>query len=277
VEIKFFCPRWGSEHLEWEVFLKKVKTAGYDGVEIGIPSSQTSEEIRGIWELLDQFQLTGIAQHYDTVDADFSRHYDNYGNWLEKIKVISPLMINSQTGRDYFSFEQNKSLIQLAQQFSEQNRMPVVHETHRSKFSFAAHITKQYLSLIPDLRIAWDVSHWVNVAESYLPDQQKAVDLAISRTDHIHARVGFPESPQINDPRAPEWKEAIQAHFKWWDQVVLYKRNQNEALLTMTPEFGPSPYMPLMPYTRKPLSDQWDINEYMMKLLKARYAAPDFK
>lgn len=276
MNIKFFCPRWGSEHLSWGVFLSKVKAAGYDGVEIGIPSSQPAEEIRAIWEMLDRFQLAGIAQHYDTHDPGFSRHYENYGRWLEKTKWVKPFMINSQTGKDYFSLDQNKTLIGLAKQFSEQNQIPVVHETHRGRFSFAAHITRQYLMAIPDLRIAWDISHWVNVAESYLEDQQEALELAISATDHIHARVGFPEGPQINDPRAPEWKQALEAHLNRWDQVISQKRKQKVEQLTITPEFGPFPYMPAVPYTRIPLADQWDINQYMMKLLKTRYAAQDF-
>ncbi|TCN59562.1 hypothetical protein [Flavobacterium circumlabens] len=33
MQIKFFCPRWGSESLSWVDFCSKVKKAGYDGVE----------------------------------------------------------------------------------------------------------------------------------------------------------------------------------------------------------------------------------------------------
>ena len=31
--VDFFCPRWGSELIEWDTFLKKVKIAGYKGIE----------------------------------------------------------------------------------------------------------------------------------------------------------------------------------------------------------------------------------------------------
>lgn len=37
-------------------------------------------------------------------------------------------------------------------------------------------------------------------------------------------------------------------------------------------EFGPPDYMPTVPYTRQPLSDQWAINVYMMQLLRKRYS-----
>jgi hypothetical protein len=73
------------------------------------------------------------------------------------------------------------------------------------------------------LRLTLDISHWCNVHESLLNDQLETVKLAISRTDHIHTRVGHAEGPQVNDPRAPEWKDAVSAHFGWWDQVVEQK------------------------------------------------------
>ena len=97
------------------------------------------------------------------------------------------------------------------------------------------------------------------------------VKLAISRTDHIHTRVGHAEGPQVNDPRAPEWKDAVNAHFDWWDQVVGQKRSAGK-LLTMLTEFGPVDYLPALPYTRQPVADQWEINKYMLDTLRTRYA-----
>ena len=126
------------------------------------------------------------------------------------------------------------------------------------------------LQKIPGLRITFDVSHWCNVSESLLADQQETVNLAIQRTDHIHARIGHPEGPQVNDPRAPEWEPAVKAHFSWWDAIVAIKKQQGE-LLTVLTEFGPPDYMPTLPYTRQPLADQWAINVHMMNLLRKRY------
>ena len=101
-------------------------------------------------------------------------------------------------------------------------------------------------------------------------DQDENVALALSRTDHIHARVGHAEGPQVNDPRAPEWDSAVKAHFAWWDKVVEQKRRDGQRLTILT-EFGPVDYMPALPYTRQPVADQWEINAYMMNVLKARY------
>ena len=104
-----------------------------------------------------------------------------------------------------------------------------------------------------------------------LADQAEAVDLAISRSDHIHARVGQPQAPQVSDPRAPEWQQALNAHLAWWDRIVALKKAAG-APLTMLSEFGPVPYTPALPYTREPVSDAWQINVWMMELFRKRYA-----
>jgi hypothetical protein len=103
-----------------------------------------------------------------------------------------------------------------------------------------------------------------------LSDQPETMRMALSRTDHIHARIGHQEGPQVNDPRAPEWADAVKAHYAWWDEIV--KRKAAEGLpVTVLTEFGPPTYLPTVPYTFQPLADQWDINVYMMKTLRERY------
>ena len=136
---------------------------------------------------------------------------------------------------------------------------------------FAAHIAQDYLTELPDLRICLDISHWCNVHESLLDDQTDAVNLAIAHTDHIHSRVGHPEGPQVNDPRAPEWASTLSTHLAWWDRIMQTHQAAGTSL-TVTTEFGPATYMPVMPYTQLPIGDQWEINVFMMNLLKERYA-----
>ncbi len=271
MNIKFFCPRWGSENLSWDDFLIKIKSAGYAGVEYAIDNKITKDELEGVWEKFDIHDLEIIPQHYATYEADFAKHYDTYCAWFEKIKSFKGVKIDSQTGKDFFNFDQNRSLIDVAVNHTKNTGLEVYHETHRNKFAFAAHVTKEYLQKIPSLKLTLDISHWVNVAESFLEDQQEAVDLAISRTEHIHARVGYPEGPQVPDPRANEWQEALDHHLKWWDKIVKKQLDKN-AEITITPEFGPYPYMVHLPETNKPITNQWDINIFMVNLLKERYS-----
>ena len=93
----------------------------------------------------------------------------------------------------------------------------------------------------------------------------------MSRTGHIHTRVGQPQAPQVNDPAAPEWKSTLDQHLAWWDQVVENHKKQGKTQLTMCMEFGPSGYLPTLPFTQQPVADQWRINKYMLDLLKNRY------
>tara|TARA_R110002049_G_scaffold232088_2_gene404632 strand:+ start:1253 stop:2071 length:819 start_codon:yes stop_codon:yes gene_type:complete len=271
MKIEFYYPRWGSEHLEWDVFLKNVKNAGYDGIEYALASNISKEELRRISEKLKGHDLKLILQHFDTYESDFKKHCTAYANWLDLVKPIEVVKINSQTGKDFFSFDENNQLIALAQEFAIANGIEICHETHRNKFSFACHITKPYLENNPELKITLDVSHWVTVAESYLEDQTESMALALSRTEHIHVRVGHTQGPQVTDPRAPEWQEALNHHLLWWDKIVERKKLNNDDVLTITTEFGPPPYMMTQPFTTKPLASQWDINECIKDLLKKRY------
>jgi hypothetical protein len=184
-----------------------------------------------------------------------------------------PLYINCHSGRDFFSYEQNKAFIDHTIQVSKQTGILICHETHRSRILYSAPVARQFIEKIPELKITFDVSHWCNVHESLLQDQQETIDLTLSRVEHIHARIGHQEGPQINDPRAPEWDEIVKAHFAWWDKIVERKKRDGERLTILT-EFGPPNYMPTLPYTRQPLADQWAINVHMMQLLRKRYATP---
>jgi sugar phosphate isomerase/epimerase len=270
MKIQFFCPRWGSD-LNWDAFMQKVKAAGYDGIEYGIANEAPREEIAEVLELAKQHGLLIIAQHYGTYDADFNTHYNNYTAWFQKIKRFDFARVNSQTGKDFFSFDEVKFLLAVADDYSKSTGIPVSHETHRNKFTFAAHITKDYLNRIPGLKLTLDISHWICVAETYLEDQQQAVELAIARTEHIHARVGYPEGPQVPDPRIDEWQHSVNTHLAWWDKVIERRRTEGQPTFTICPEFGPAPYMVPLPQTGQPIANQWDVNVYMMNLLKERY------
>ena len=269
MQIKYFCPQWGSKDLDVEVFVKKAKASGYDGIEMSLPLDENEKNF--IVKTIREHGLLFVAQHWETVDTDFEAHKKEYRERIANLASVNPLLINSQTGRDFFSFEQNAELIAIASEISEQFNVKIVHETHRGKFSFAAHIMGKFMKQLPDLRIGFDVSHWCNVAETFLEDQQDVVDLAISRADHIHSRVGFPEGPQIPDPRVPEWEEAVNIHIGWWERIIERNRQEGKEVFTITSEFGPYPYMTIMPFTQQPISDQWEINVYMMNLLKSKF------
>ena len=55
-------------------------------------------------------------------------------------------------------------------------------------------------------------------------------------------------------------------------QVIneMTKKWNEEKIVTITTEFGPPNYMPTIPFTEKPLSDQWENNIFIMNMLKKR-------
>lgn len=266
MKIKFYSPQWGYEHEDFERYCTRLAAAGFDGMELNLAEDPALAEQQ--IKLLAANGLDYVAQHSNTRMADFETHQAHYRANLERIASFNPQCINSHTGLDWFTFEQNLQLIDVAQEISETFDVPVMHETHRGRFPYSAALTFQYLEKRPNLRLTADFSHWCCVSESFLQDQEKSVQAAIERADHIHARIGHDQGPQINDPRAPEWKETVDLYLKWWGQIIALHAAKGSEVLTITTEFGPAPYTPVLPYTQEPVSDQWEVNLHMLNVLK---------
>lgn len=268
-ELKLLATNWGFEG-SLDAYCDKVKKAGYDGIEIWWPMEKSGQD--ELFTALKKYNLE-VGFLCGAQQSNYAEHLQFFKQMTEAAAsntIQTPLYINCHSGKDYFSYEENIVFIDHTRQLSKKTKVPIYHETHRSRMLFAAPVAKQYMQKIPDLRITFDVSHWCNVSETLLQDQPETLALAIERADHIHARIGHPEGPQVNDPRAPEWESALNAHLAWWDEIVSRKKKAEERLTILT-EFGPVDYMPAMPYTRQPLADQWAINVYMMNLLRKRY------
>jgi sugar phosphate isomerase/epimerase len=268
-KLKILATNWGFPGTVDE-YCSKVKKDGYDGIEIWWPLQQKDQD-----ELFNALQKYSLEVGFLTAghESDYKTHFNTFTNMIDAAatnKVQKPLYINCHSGRDYFSYDENKSFINHTVQLSKQTGIKICHETHRSRMLFAAPVARHYLETVPELRITFDVSHWCNVSETLLQDQQSTIDLTLPRVDHIHARIGHPEGPQVNDPRAPEWDDAVKAHFAWWDRIVEMKKQQGDTLTVLT-EFGPPTYMPTLPYTQAPLADQWAINVHMKELWRKRY------
>lgn len=262
-----FATNWGYSG-SWEEFASRIKSLGYDGAELWYPADAKERE-----EILSAFRTRQLQFGFliGSGERDFQKHLSQFRSSLEGASAAKPVYINCHSGRDHFSFEQNKRFIDLTTQISKQSGVPVYHETHRARILYSAPVARQFIKSLPDLRITFDVSHWCNVHESFLADQGETLSETLARVDHIHARIGHPEGPQVNDPRAPEWKDAVEAHFAWWDTVVSRKKREGN-LMTFLTEFGPLDYMPSLPYTRQPVADQWEINKHMLDTLRTRYS-----
>jgi sugar phosphate isomerase/epimerase len=268
-DLKVMGTSWGFPGTVDE-FCAKAKKAGYDGIEMWWPLD--AQKQTDLFAALKKHQLE-IGFLCGGNQSNWQEHYDQFKKMVDAAAsntIQRPLYINCHSGRDHFSFEQNKQFIDHTTQVAKQSGITICHETHRSRMLYSAPIARQFIEKIPELHLTFDVSHWCNVHESFLQDQQETVNMALERVEHIHARIGHPEGPQVNDPRAPEWATAVKTHFDWWDKVAERKKKNGQRLTVLT-EFGPPDYMPTLPYTRQPLADQWAINVHMMQLLRKRY------
>lgn len=254
-----------------DAFCEKAKKTGYDGVELWWPMDPNAQQ--EMFAALKKHNL-GVGFLAGGYDKDPAKHFEQFKAMLDGAayqKRQSPLYINCHSGRDFFSINDNGRFIDYTTKVARETGLTICHETHRSRILFAAHVARQYIEQYKDLRLTLDISHWCNVHESLLHDQEETVQLALSRTDHVHARVGHTEGPQVNDPRAPEWADTVKRHLEWWDAIVQLKIKNGSNRLTVLTEAGPPHYLPALPYTQQPVADQWGINEYMMQLLRKRY------
>jgi sugar phosphate isomerase/epimerase len=268
-KLKLLATNWGFSGTLDE-YCAKVKKDGYDGIEIWWPLEKKDQD--ELFSVLKKHELE-VGFLCAGSDSNYKKHFDQFVQMIDGAAnetIQRPLYINCHSGRDYFTYEEGKSFIDHTTALTKSTGIKICHETHRSRLLFAAPVARRYMETIPELRITFDVSHWCNVHESLLEDQSETVNMSLQRVDHIHARVGHAEGPQVNDPRAPEWDHAVKAHLAWWDKVVELKKQKGEVLTILT-EFGPPDYMPTLPYTRQPLADQWAVNVHMMQMIRNRY------
>jgi len=257
LDIKFYYPRWGSENIAWNLFLAEVQKAGFDGVEVY--PLQTPLEKPELLQLLGDNGLEFSLLHAEMIEGkNIARYLQALERNLYELvsyqtNTIKPQFITTQTGREYYTPDQMAKCFEICDRVSAESGIPIIQETHRNKWSYAVHIVAAYLEKFPSLKLALDISHWFCVSESYLEDQQEELDLAIQHSVHLHARVGHTEGPQVTDPRAQENKEALDHHLKCWDKWIAYLKASNISKCTITPEFGPYPYMSYQTYTNTPI------------------------
>ena len=270
MEIKILCPLWGHEQEDITRFCQRVKEAGYDGIDTWLPEEADAK--KRLLDSLEHNELLLVSHQHQAHGKDFGEFKRSFRAYLELCTEGNPLLINSHTGRDYFSLQQNLELVDIAAEFSHQRGIVVAHETHRGRMGYGPAAMADYFQARPDLLVTADLSHWVCVSESWLEHFHDALEQVIKRSRHVHARIGFEEGPQIPDPRAPEWGHALDHFLGWWDRIVEARRAAGAKWLTFTTEFGPPPYLPTLPFTNQPVADQFTINLFMKELLRSRYS-----
>lgn len=268
--INYLYPHWGSEHLTAVAFLKLVTEQGFQGIEMNIPRDEIfRDELLQVLKVARKQNVNFISVFQQVLPLkteSVEAYISNVLNRLEDMLPFHPTFINSHTGKDYYSFSENCKVIEAIESFSNKYDIPIYHEIHRGRFTFHSTTTLAYLEKYPKLKLVGDLSHWCVTSESMLQDQEQILKKIFPYIKHIHARVGFEQSPQVNNPFAPEWEDKLNQFIVWWQSII----NAQEAMeeFTITPEFGPYPYMPQTPFSQNPLANQQELNIEMRDHLK---------
>lgn len=265
MEIKLYKSLWGMESMPLRDSFERIAAAGYHGVESGVPGADFLNEFK---ELLEEFKLDYIP----LISTGGSDHLASFFAGLERAAAFKPKLVISHSARDCMTDDEQDRFFAAALEAKRVHGVPVGHETHRHRAMFTPWTTARLLRRFADLKITADFSHWCCVCETLLEDQADALALAMERTIHIHARVGYAEGPQVPHPAAPEYSRELSAHEAWWKQIANRRSARGLPWTTITPEFGPPGYLHTLPFTNAPVADLWDVCFWMAGRLRTLHA-----
>ncbi|MDO6492268.1 MAG: sugar phosphate isomerase/epimerase [Cellulophaga sp.] len=267
MKLKYVCPFWGQDGKSANVFIDNVINAGYNAVEVNIPANINFET--QLKSILSSTDLDLIGQQWlQPLNESVTEYSKRLEERLYKLAEFNPIFINSHTGRDFFTFDENCAILETVFKFEKETGINVYHETHRGRFNYSAKTTENFINKFPNLKLTADFSHWTVVSESLLEDQKTAVDKAINNSRYLHARIADTQKSQVNYPFTDENKIYLDTFTNWWKQIISNAQKTKKDTFYICPEFGPYPYMPYQPNTTKHLVDQWDLNVKMMQYLK---------
>jgi len=266
MDLKLVKSFWGMEGTLPDK-MQRIATSGFGAVEGRPAGIGTLEEFR---PLLNEFQLDYVAMVL-TEGATLDEHLADFRAKVDEALRYEPIAITAHSGKDSWTFEQQKIFFAEALEIERRIGLPINHETHRSRAMFTPWTTAALLREFPELHINADFSHWLNVCESRLEDQAENLALCIARTRHVHGRVGHEQGAQVNDPRAPEWADHVALHEVWWDAMIRARLQAGATTFTFNPEFGPPNYMPTLPYSQEPVADLWEVCVWIAQRFAQRF------
>ena len=201
----------------------------------------------------------GPAQHLDELEAQLTASH-----------ALEPLKVTVIGGSDSWPWELEQGYWAGALERAQRSGLAVSFETHRSRCLGNPWGISRTLEAFPTLRLTADLSHWCVVAERLMTPELAPIQAMAGRVDHIHARVGWAQGPQVSHPFAPEHREALEAHGACWALFTERHRLQTGGAITVTPEFGPDGYLPTLPFTNQPVADLSAINRAMAAWVRER-------
>lgn len=270
MKLELYKATWGMEESTLEEQFARIKAAGYHGVEAPLPADAGSRS-----ELARQARAAGLS-YIAQIQVQGETAASDFAQKARQAEEMGAVLLNSHTGRDTLDEKSRNALFNAVLKTQREISIPVCHETHRSRPTFAPWTAKALLEQYPELRLTADFSHFCCVCESLLEDQADTMEYLCRRTGLIHARVGFPGGPQVPDPSAPEYAAALEAHEAWWKRIAQNLAKEREPALRVTVEYGPYPYMHHLPHSNRPAADLWEVCLWGKKRFEEMFASLPF-
>lgn len=269
MRLLLFRSLW-TNGFDLDAALADCRSGLFDGVE-GPVRADTAEKVRDAEVPFIAEITTGGG--YVPGTRDSAVHLEDLTRKAQFAMEVEPLFLTVLAGCDAWSLEQSVDFFGKALEIAEELGVPASFETHRSRATFTPWSTAEVLRQLPALRLTCDFSHWCCVCERLVLDEEpELLALFVSRAQHIHARVGYDQGPQVPHPAAPEYQAALAAHERWWSEIWQAKAGADCEFVTMTPEFGPDGYLHSLPFTRTPVASLDKINGWMALWLRERFA-----
>jgi hypothetical protein len=254
---------------------EQVRSGAFDGVEGGPPL-----ELPACRELARELDAEGtpfIAEivtggdYAPPTGVSEARHFADFESGLERSLEARARFATCLTGSDSWPLSRAIDYLGRTNELARRRGLSVSFETHRGRPTYNPWSTRDILYALPELGLTCDLSHWCVVCER-LVDDEEALELALSRARHAHARVGYAQGPQVPDPRAPEHRADLERHEGWWTRIWQHARARADQIVTMTPEFGPDGYLHASPFSQEPVADLIEINRWMAARLRDAFA-----
>lgn len=266
MQLKLFKTLWGYSGNYFDAVNETI-TAGMDGIEG--PAPKDARTAKDLYYQLQDAQLDYIAEittagsYVPDRQATLQQHLESLAIQIEAAIRLKPLFITCLGGCDAWPEEKNAEFLQQAMELASAFGVEISFETHRGRAFFNPWVTQRLVAQLPDIKLTCDFSHWCVVCERLIDSELDIIKKIAPHAHHIHARVGYDQGPQVAHPAAPEYEVALRAHQRWWQIIWTAQSTAGYNISTMTPEFGPDGYLHELPFTRKPVADLWQINQWM--------------
>lgn len=275
MKLECFFTLWGWSGSAVDA-VHHAKEAGFDGVEGQVPTTQ--EERARFAAALKETGLNYIQEIATTGTyvpdrslslEDHLIHFDQELN--ATADVLKPKFITCLGGCDSWSIPKSLVFFRRAQALAKAKNIAVSFETHRGRSLYNPWRCAEICQALPNLRLTFDISHWCVVCEGLQETEIDVIRSLAVRAQHIHARVGYDQGPQVPQPFDGVYKEDLDTHLSIWHEIWETQAKRGQASTCITPEFGVDGYEYRSLNGMEQLVNPAQINTQMMQLLRESF------